>query len=146
MEKDFKKIAVQLGIMVPTCLLSMNTIATEKTTQSDKDMIDVPSVKFEQNDVVKMLAMKTEAGTLDKMSFFQHTDRHTNVGGNHSNRHSDIDHSDHHSNVDAYNKGNQCIPHTNRHSNSAPHTNSHENTGQYGHSDNHTNVTPKTNC
>ena len=142
MKKDFKEIALQLGIAIPVCLLSIEANAEERLVINK----GIEPINLEQNEVMQMLAVNNNAIISNEMPLMQHGDRHTNTGGDHSNTHTNVNHSDYHNNVDAYTRGTQCMPHANRHTNTAPHTNSHANSGPHGHADYHTNVTPRTGC
>ena len=143
MKKDFKKIALQLGLMVPACLLSIDSTAAENgTIATDEKSFS----ELEQNEIMNLLAMDTNAIISKEMPLINHSDRHTNYGSDHSDQHTNYKHSDYHANQDAYTRSGQCLPHSDSHTNSAPHSDSHTNSGRYGHTDNHTNVTPKTGC
>ena len=87
-----------------------------------------------------------------------HSDVHTNVGGNHVNRHTDSQHSDLHTNRDAKNQRKQvtnsdgtvgyvgyCEPHSDRHTNKNP-IQSHTNSGNKYHTDRHSNRDYNYNC
>ena len=74
-----------------------------------------------------------------------HTDFHTNAGGNHADRHSNLSHNDYHSNRDARTENNQCKPHSDSHTNRDGY-NTHTNSGNKNHTDSHTNRNNKFNC
>lgn len=141
MKKDFKKIALQLGIAIPVCLLSIEANAATQTVE------DTKLIETKKNEVLQMFAMNSNATASSEDPVMGHSNRHTNYEANHSDSHSNRPHSDTHTNRDAYTRNNQCMPHTNYHSDSGSHSDIHSNNGgrQY-HTDYHQNRSTVTDC
>lgn len=151
MNNEFKKIAKQLGIAIPACLLSIGVANAETVKENEVSksinaaVSEISKNNLVNNEVVKFLTTDY-AKNVDKMTP-DHTDFHTNQGGNHADRHSNSSHSDYHSNVDAKNnpRTQTCTPHSDSHTNKDGY-NSHTNSGNKSHSDYHTNRDIKSNC
>ena len=145
MNEDFKKIAKGLGVVLPACLLTIGT-ANAATTMPTRNS-DVPSVCVKLNkgnDVISHL-MANVTNYLSNNLSPEHTDYHTDAGGNHTDSHSNYSHSDAHTNQAATTRNNQCIPHTDRHTNKEGY-NRHTNSGNKQHSNSHTNRDTKREC
>lgn len=155
MNNEIKKIAKQLGIAVPACLLSIGVANAENTTENTLHNYANSAVyentinNLANNDVVEFLTVDI-VNLKEKMSP-DHTDTHTDAGGNHANRHSNSAHADKHSNTAAttsynsvkkddgtYERVPYCKPHSDSHTNRDGY-NSHTNSGNREHSDYHTN-------
>lgn len=149
MNNEFKKIAKQLGIAIPACLLSIGVANAETVKENEVSksinaaVREISKSNLPNNDVVKFLTTDFTKN-VEKM-IPDHTDFHTNQGGNHADHHSNTSHADYHSNKDARQTSNQCIPHSNSHTNRDGY-NSHTNSGNKSHSDYHTNRNVKPNC
>ena len=135
-EREFFKIAKGLGIALPACLFAIGTAnaATTTTTRSS----ELPSVfeKLDQcNDVFSRLMANVTNYSSDNF-VPNHTDVHTNIGGNHSDHHSDRPHTDNHNDF-TRGSNEQCV-HTNKHTNSSGY-NQHTNSGNPQHTDRHSN-------
>ena len=142
MNNEFKKIAKQLGIAIPACLLSIGVVNAETVKENEVSksinatVSEISKNSLVNNEVVKFLTTDFTNG-MDKVSP-DHTNSHADRAANHSDDHSDRS---------AYNSGNQCIPHSNSHSN-YPARNKHTNNGgnKY-HTDVHTDrQSPVRNC
>lgn len=151
MNNEFKKIAKQLGIAIPACLLSIGVANAETVKENEMSksinsaVSEIGKSNLVNNEVVKFLTVDFISGT-DKLSP-NHTNSHADRAANHSDDHDNRYHSDDHSDRSAYNSGNQCIPHSNSHSD-YPARNKHTNNGgnKY-HTDVHTDKqSPVTNC
>lgn len=143
MNEEFKKIAKKLGVVLPSCLLSIGVVNAEtddfiKSNNIKNDFTkEVMTKNLANNSVVNFLAMHNPNKTSTELG---HTNRHANAPANHTDEHSNVYHSDDHTNQSAYNEGNQCKPHVNNHSNREP-ISRHTNSGhQKYHSDNHTDI------
>ena len=152
MNNEFKKIAKQLGIAIPACLLSIGVANAETVKENevsksiDAAVNEIGKSSLVNNEVVKFLTADY-TNNVDRMSP-DHTDFHTNQGGNHADHHSNQNHIDNHTNRDAYQntRTNQCVPHANTHSNRDGYS-QHTNTGNRGeHQDYHTNRNYKPDC
>ena len=135
-KKDFKKIAMGLGVAIPACLFTVGAAnaATTTTTRSS----ELPSVceKLDQsNDVFSRLTVNATNYSSDNFDL-GHADVHTNIGGNHSDKHANNGHTNKHTNS-TQGAGLQCV-HTDLHSNTSGY-NKHTNTGNAKHTDQHTN-------
>lgn len=164
MNKDFKEIAKKLGIAIPACLFSIGVVNAESATTSNNNIkatkdfsININTTNIVNNEVVKFLTTDCMKG-IDIVSP-DHTNYHSNAGGDHSDHHSNTSHTDSHANRDAktqYNRVKQpdgtyqqvpsCIPHSNSHTNSGANVNRHTNSGNRYHTDAHTDKTTKPNC
>lgn len=152
MKKTAKEIAIKLGIAIPACVLSISALnAAESDTQKDPEQND------SQNEVISLLS-PSQTLVDSQSSMMVHSDVHTNVGGNHVDRHSNLSHSDVHSNRNAKNAQRRvtnsdgtsgyvtyCEPHSDRHTNRNP-IQSHTNSGNSSHTDRHSNRDYKYNC
>lgn len=152
MKKTAKEIAIKLGIAIPTCVLSISALnAAESDTQK------APEQNDSQNEVISLLS-PSQTLVDSQSSMMVHSDVHTNVGGNHVDRHSNSLHSDTHANHDAQNKSrvvtnsdgtasrvSYCEPHSDRHTNRNP-IQSHTNSGNKSHTDRHSNRNYNYNC
>lgn len=150
MNEDFKKIAKGLGVVLPACLLSIGTANAAVPMPSMNN--DVPSVCVKLNkgnDVISHMLANTANYSSDRYSP-DHTDTHTDSGGNHTDSHSDYSHVDKHSNRDAQNSTRRiknddgtystvpyCSPHSDSHTNRDGY-NRHTNSGNKSHSNFHT--------
>ena len=151
MNNEFKKIAKQLGIAIPACLLSIGVANAETVKENEMSksinaaVSEIRKSNLVNNEVVKFLTMDFANG-MDKLSP-DHTDRHTNREADHSDSHTNTDHMNYHTNKDAYNKGNQCIPHTNSHNNYGQRVNRHSNNGgNQWHTNVHDNFSAQKQC
>lgn len=158
MNEDFKKIAKGLGVVLPACLLTIG--ATNAATTIPTRNSDAPSecVKLNKgNDVISHLISNTTNYSL-VINSPDHTDTHSDVGGNHTDSHSNYSHQDTHSNTDAENRTRRiknddgtysnvpyCAPHSNRHTNRDGY-NRHTNSGNRNHSDKHINRNSSYDC
>lgn len=151
MNNEFKKIAKQLGIAIPACLLSIGVANAETVKENEMSksinatVSEISKSTLVNNEVVKFLTADFTKGT-DRISP-DHTDFHTNQGGNHADHHANKDHSDSHANKAAYQntKTNTCMPHSDSHTNRDGYS-QHTNTGNSNHTDYHTDRNVKTNC
>lgn len=140
MNNEFKKIAKQLGIAIPACLLSIGIANAETVKENEVSMSinaagnEISKSNLVNNEVVKFLTMDNAYNTGVE---FGHTNSYADRPANHTNDHSNTYHSDDHSNRSAYTSGNQCIPHADSHTNIAP-QNRHTNSGNQYHTDAHT--------
>ena len=132
-KSDFIKIAQKLGIAIPVSLLFVGNANAATSTNS---LLTGNVQSFEQlvnqrksNEVLSHITLNLRVN--DDGKLLAHSDAHTNVGGNHSDRHSNYGHSDNHTNK-------QMCPHTDSHTNKAA-QNSHTNSGNKQHTDRHTN-------
>lgn len=158
MNEEFKKIAKSLGVVLPSCLFTIGS-ANAATTMPTRNS-DVPSVCVKMNkgnDVISHMMANAVNYSSDRYSP-DHTDTHTDVGGNHTDSHSNYDHQDRHSNRDAQNSTRRirnedgsysnvpyCAPHSNSHTNRDGY-NRHTNSGNRSHSDRHTNRNSSYDC
>lgn len=163
MNNEFKKIAKQLGIVIPACLLSMGVAKAETTNNiilpkvGNVTIGEITKNNLAKNEVVNFLT----TGFTKNMDVLapDHTNYHSNSGGDHSDQHSDRPHTNSHSNKDAATKYNNvknpdgtytrvpyCEPHSNRHSDSGTGVNQHTNYGNKYHTDRHTDKETKSNC
>lgn len=163
MNNDFKKIAKQLGIVIPACLLSMGVAKAE--TANDVILPKVGNVAI--SEITKNNLVKNEVVNYLTTDFTKnmdvvapdHTNYHTNAGGDHANHHSNTSHTNSHSNIAAQTKYNRvqqpdgkytnvpyCEPHSNSHTDSGTSVNQHTNRGNQHHTDAHTDKVAKTNC
>lgn len=152
MKKTAKEIAIKLGIAIPACVLSISALnAAESDTQK------APEQNDSQNEVISLLS-PSQTLVDSQSSMMTHSDVHTNVGGNHVDRHSNNPHSDRHTNYDAKNTRREvknsdgtvgyvgyCEPHSDRHTNRNP-IQSHTNSGNRNHTDRHSNRNYNYNC
>lgn len=152
MNKDFKEIAKKLGIAIPACLFSIGIVNAETVKENDylnEDHVkacEISKINLSNNPVINhMIADFTKDN--NKISP-DHTNYHSNTGGDHVDQHSNRVHTNNHSNRNAYTdkKTEQCIPHTNTHSNSGSSVNQHTNYGNKTHTNSHTNREYKPNC
>lgn len=140
MNKDFKEIAKKLGIAIPACLLSIgiaNAETVKKDDVSKRSNISVSEISknnIVNNEVIKFLTMNNANNTGIEVG---HTNSYADRPANHTDDHDNTYHSDDHSNRSAYTSGNQCIPHSDSHTNIAP-RNRHTNSGNAYHTDSHT--------
>lgn len=132
MDKEFKKIAIQLGIAVPVCLFSIGHVKADTCTVAEKGLYKSDVAEVADNEVICRL-MSNAVGYDSNEMIPGHTDLHTNIGGNHSDHHSNQAHTN------LYKDNNRC-PHANTHTNS-PGYNQHTNSGNSQHTDRHTNYT-----
>ena len=162
MNNEFKKIAKQLGVAIPACLLSIGVANAETVKENEVSksisaaVSEIGKSSLVNNEVVKFLTTDF-AKNVDRVSP-EHTDFHTDQGGNHADHHSDKSHANSHANTDAQTqyktvrnpdgttqKVPYCAPHSNNHTNRDPYSN-HTNTGNPNHQDRHTNRDVKPNC
>ena len=142
MNNEFKRIAKQLGIAIPACLLSIGVANAETIKENEVSkninaaVSEISKSNLINNDVVKFLTMDNAYNTGIE---FGHTNSYSDRPANHTDDHSNRYHTDDHSNRSAYNNGTQCIPHADSHSNRAP-ENRHTNSGNPRHSDSHTDI------
>lgn len=137
MEYNFKKIAASLGLAIPTCLLSFNTA---NAAESSTPIGETPSIQKSldhSNDVVARLINHSIGYSTDNNLSGDHTDTHTDMGGNHADYHSNFNHTDSHTDYTT-GKDSQCV-HTDKHTNKDAY-NRHTNTGNVQHTDYHSNV------
>lgn len=146
MNKDFKAIAIQLGIVIPSCLLS--SIDINANTQQNINLTPEKKsyIANNSNEVLDILTFHHNISNNEIDLGDNHTNYHSDRGGDHTDNHSNIRHTDSHTNNSAYTQNGQCIPHSDRHSNSAPHSDSHTNTGRVSHANFHTDRTVRTSC
>lgn len=152
MNNEFKKIAKQLGIAIPACLLSIGVANAETIKENEMSksinaaVSEISKSNLVNNEVVKFLTTDF-MNSMDKLSP-DHTNYHSNAGGDHADHHSNTSHTDVHSNRDATmnRQTNQCMPHANSHTNSGTNVNQHTNRGNAHHTDAHTDKTTKPNC
>jgi hypothetical protein len=126
MKKDFKKIALSLGIAIPASLLSIgdaNATQTNTVLPGNNPLIEQLVVKKTSNEIVNRISLFGKTSESDDF-FAYHTNNHTNSNGNHTNRHTNTYHSDFHTNREGYSAANACVVHTNSHSNT-PSSTSH---------------------
>ncbi|MBO5902239.1 MAG: hypothetical protein J6Q36_07480 [Alistipes sp.] len=148
MKMNAKKIAIKLGIAIPTCVLSLSASHAAENTALHQPKCDDSEVS--KNEVVELLTTSNNI-ICSEDDWMVHSDSHTNTGGNHSDRHSNSSHTNNHSNANAYTsyknvttadgrqeKAEYCVPHSDRHTNKNP-INSHTNTGNKYHTDKHVN-------
>lgn len=138
MDKEFKKIAIQLGIAIPACLFSIGHVKADTCKVAEKGLYKSDVAEVADNEVVCRL-MSSVAGYNSDEMMPGHVNNHTNLGGNHSDRHSNIGHANQHTN-----NPNVC-PHSDHHTN-RPGNNQHTNVGNTRHSDYHTNHSTPDNC
>lgn len=162
MNNEFKKIAKQLGIAIPACLLSIGVANAETIKENEVSkninaaVSEIGKSSLVNNEVVKFLTTDFANG-MDRLSP-DHTNHHSDTGP-HTNDHSNRSHLNTHSNVDArttytnvknpdgtYSRVPSCTPHTNNHSNSGANINQHANSGNPNHTDQHTNQSYNPNC
>lgn len=129
--KKHQRIALQLGIAIPSCLLSVGSVQAannicDRVEQSDN------------NEVIDILISTQEIGYSDSIALLDHTNNHTNLGGSHSDQHTDKSHTDYHSNKNAMMKDNMCTEHSDKHVNNGMDINEHTNSGNRYHTDYHT--------
>ncbi len=146
MNKDFKAIAIQLGIVIPSCLLSPIDINANTQPNINLTPENKSHIASNSNEVLELLAFHHNISNNEIDLGDSHTNYHTNYGGDHTDNHSNSYHSDRHTNTNSYTKNGQCIPHSDYHTNSAPHSDSHTNNGRSSHSDYHTDRNIKTSC
>lgn len=151
MNNEFKKIAKQLGIAIPACLLSIGVanadpVKENKVSKSINAVVsEISNNNLVNNEVVKFLTTDFTKG-LDKFSP-NHTNSHVDRPANHTDNHDNVYHSNYHSDRSAYNNGNQCIPHSNNHDNTPARNRHTNNGGNPNHSDVHTDKqSPVTTC
>lgn len=149
MNNDFKKIAKGLGLILPACLLSIE-VANAATINKQNNNEQNVCIKLDRgNDVINHLIIN-ETEEWSNIFSPDHTDTHTDLGGNHSDSHSDYAHQDKHTNKNAstqtkkvrnedgtYSSLSYCSPHTNNHTNRDGY-NRHTNSGNKSHTDTHT--------
>lgn len=162
MNNEFKKIAKQLGIAVPACLLSIGVANAETIKENEVSkninaaVSEISKSNLVNNEVVKFLTTDF-TNCMDKLSP-DHTNYHSDTGA-HTNDHANTNHINRHSNVDAKTTYTQtkdangnwikvpsCTPHTNNHSNSGADVNRHTNSGNPNHTNEHTNKKYNPNC
>ena len=151
MNNEFKKIAKQLGIAIPACLLSIGVANAETVKENEVSndnnaaVSEISKSNLVNNEVVKFMTTDFTNG-MNKVSP-DHTNVHTDQQPNHTNQHTNGEHTNYHVNQDAYNKGNQCIPHSDSHSNYGERVNIHTNNGgnEY-HTDIHDNFSANKQC
>ena len=150
MNNELKKIAKQLGIAIPACLLSIGVANAETVKEneisksSNAAVSEISKSSLVNNEVVKFLTMDNAYNTEIKLG---HTNRYSDRPANHTDDHSNTYHADDHSNRSAYNNGNQCIPHSNNHDNTPARNRHTNNGGNPNHSDVHTDKqSPVTTC
>lgn len=148
MNEDFKKIAKGLGVVLPACLLSIGTANAAVPMPTTNN--DVPSacVKLDKtNDVISHLLSNVSYYSSDEVTP-DHTNKHVNRGGNHTDEHTNTSHTDYHSNTNAYNNSDSgvCVPHANQHTNYGRNVNKHTNNGNPTHTDEHADRTINTQC
>ena len=163
MNNEFKKIAKQLGIAIPACLLSIGVANAETVKENEMSksinaaVSEISKSSLVNNEVVKFLTTDYTNGMVKLAP--DHTNYHSNAGGDHADQHSNSNHVNRHSNVDAkttytrmqnpdgtYSNVPSCTPHTNNHSNSGSNVNSHTNRGNKVHTNKHTNQDYKSDC
>lgn len=151
MNNEFKKIAKQLGIAIPACLLSIG-VANAETVKNNEVSKNINAAVSEisknslvNNEVVKFLT--SDFSKNDDRMTPDHSDFHTNQGGNHADHHANQSHSDYHSNIDAKNnpRTQTCTPHSNNHTNTNGYS-QHTNSGNKKHTDYHTDRNINPNC
>lgn len=158
MNEDFKKIAKGLGVVLPACLLSIGTAnATVPMPTMNNDVSPVCVKLNKGNDVITHLMANVTNYSSNNLSP-EHTDYHTDSGGNHTDSHSNYPHANDHNNTAAttkyqrvknddgtYSSVPYCAPHSDSHSNRNAYNN-HTNSGNARHSDRHNNIDSKYNC
>ncbi|MBE6214026.1 MAG: hypothetical protein E7131_05030 [Rikenellaceae bacterium] len=127
----YKKIALQLGIVIPSCLLS---IGDAQAADIRLDMVE----SKQENEVINMLISTNSSETVSSSTLLDHTNSHTDLGGDHTDDHTDRDHTDFHSNRNAVMKGNMCQEHADSHSDYGQDINEHTNSGNRYHTNYHT--------
>jgi hypothetical protein len=126
MKKDFKKIALSLGIVIPASLLPIgnaNATSARTTLPNNNPLIEQLVGKKNSNEVINRIYILGKETENDNF-FTYHSNNHTNSNGNHTNQHSNTYHSDYHTNREGYSTEYACVVHTNNHSNT-PGSNSH---------------------
>lgn len=130
MKREFKIIAAGLGIILPASLSGLGEAQAS-------NVVDLSQSAILKNDVSKRILnfqVKDFMGEQDN-TLLAHTNSHTDVGGNHSDSHSNIAHSNYHTNKE---QKDMCPAHVDTHSDRDG-RNSHTNEGRTTHSDHHTN-------
>ena len=135
--KDFKKIAQSLGIAIPASLLfagNVNATPAAIVNNSEFDATENIVKMQKDNEVINRITLSLRMN--EDGSMLAHNNAHTDVGGNHTDYHSNTPHANNHTNKNV-GTGTMCTHsdvHTNRDGN-----NSHTNYGQKTHTNNHTN-------
>lgn len=125
--KKFLTIAASLGIAVPISLAAANS---PKTTSS----VDERMEQSNDNEIVQRINLFYSSDAVVDVTSMAHTNSHTDVGGNHTNYHSNLAHTNHHTNATPKNACGHTDVHTDRDGND-----SHTNYGRSSHTDHHTN-------
>ena len=152
--KKYQEIAKCLGITVPACVISVATIQAANAQIEEKS----DYAEFSDNEVVSLLTNTLDTNSPGVGEWMAHTDSHSDFGGNHVNRHSNLGHADRHTNVAATTKYNYsrnpdgttnkvpyCSPHSDSHTNRNP-VNNHTNSGNAYHTNRHVNRDTKVDC
>ena len=132
--KDWKLIAASLGLIIPMSLMAGETPTKVNLHEGE----EISSIFSNQVRDRIMSFQQTAPQESDEM-FPVHTNTHTDVGGNHTNSHSDVAHSNRHTD-----NGNKytCPPtHNNYHADKDGYSN-HTDLGRKDHTNRHTD----TNC
>ena len=130
MKREFKIIAAGLGIILPASLSGLGEAQAGNA-------VDLSQSTIFKNDVSKRIfdfQVMDFTGEEDN-TMFAHTNSHTDVGGNHTDYHSNVSHSNNHTNK---NFKDQCPSHVDTHSDRDG-KNSHTNYGRTSHDDYHSN-------
>lgn len=130
MKNEFKFIAASLGLILPVSISHLGDAQASS-------VVDLSKSTILKNDVSKRILnfqVKDITGNVDN-TMFAHTNHHTDVGGDHTNYHSNVNHSNNHTNTE---QKNQCPSHVNIHSDRAGQS-SHTDRGRISHTDLHTN-------
>lgn len=125
--KKFLSIAVSLGIAVPSSLAATNA---QNVNVYPNEGINQPI----DNEVIQRINMFYSEDAIVDVTSMAHTNSHTDVGGNHTDYHSNLAHSNTHTNKSLAN----ACGHTNVHSDRNGY-NSHTDSGRTSHNNYHTN-------
>lgn len=125
--KKFLTIAASLGIAVPATLAATNS---SDFSPSQDEQLD----RLQDNEIVQRIDLFYSSDAVVDLTSMAHSDSHTDVGGNHTDYHSNLAHSNSHTNRSVQN----ACGHTDVHSNREGYD-SHTNMGRASHNNYHTN-------